>query len=331
MPLHDISYKHWHGVHLGLWSRRLVIARNGLTACLRNKWLRHVVVLCWGTTLLMTALLFMVGQLLVADSIVVQWVGNFNPGLQSFARFLTTWLEQHPEISVRTLQNVMFYFFCIYLLRACIFVLGMAIPILITRDLASNAIIIYSSKAVSRGDYLLGKFSTAFGLMALTWLGPVCVAWFLGNLLTPDWRFFWHSRAALFHILVFGLSSMTILSLIALGVSAISIKEKSTTAIWYIWWIIGGVVAPIAIHTQPWLQHVSFNYNLNQIALAVFHPGDDLTTAQDSIPILGDMLRNIRPQTMNAFNTPNIWGAVLWSLLMLGLAALIIRKRVKPE
>jgi ABC-2 type transport system permease protein len=332
MPIHDISYKHWDGVHLGLWSRRLVIARNGLTACLRNKWLRHVVVLCWGSALIMTALLFMVGQLLVADSIVVQWVGNFNAGPQSFVRFLTTWLEQHPEISVRTTQNVMFYYFCTYLLLAGIFVLGMAIPMLITRDLASNAIIIYSSKAVSRGDYLLGKFSTAFGLLALSWLGPVCAAWFLGNLLTTDWRFFWHARAALFHVLVFGLSSMTILSLIALGVSAISTKGLSTTAIWYIWWIVGSVVASIAIHTQqPWLQHLSFYYNLDQIALAVFRPGDDITTAQDSIPILGDMLRNIRPQTMSALNTPTIWGAVLWSLLMLGLAALVIRKRVKPE
>ena len=63
---------------------------------------------------------------------------------------------------------------------------------LITRDLASNAIIIYASKAVSRGDYLLGKFATAFGLLVLTWLGPVCAAWFVGNLLAPDWRFFWH-------------------------------------------------------------------------------------------------------------------------------------------
>ena len=331
MPLHDIHYKHWDGVHLGLWHRRLVIAQNGLTACLRNKWLRHIVVLSWGTTLVMTAVMFLVGQLLVADSIVVQWVSNFNPLLQSFAKMLTTWLEQHPEISVRTTQNVLFYFFCSYLLRGSIFILGMAMPMLITRDLASNAIIIYSSKAVSRGDYLLGKFATAFGLMALAWLGPVCAAWFMGNLLTPDWRFFWHSRAVLGHTLIFGLSSMTLLSMLALGVSAISSKEKSTTAFWYIWWIVGGTVAPIAQHTQPWLQHLSFNYNLNQLALAIFEPGKDITIAQDNIPILGDMLRGIRPDTMSALNSPTTWGAVGWSVLMVILAMVILHKRVKPE
>src|SRR5205085_5502011 len=196
-------------------------ARNGILACLQNKWMRHLVVLCWIAALIMVALLFFVGQLLVADSMVVQWMANLNPGLQAFARMLTTWLEQHPEISVRTTQNLLLCYFCMYLMRLSIFALGMAIPVLITRDLASNAIIIYSSKAISRGDYLLGKFATAFGLIALIWLGPVCAAWFMGNLLAPDWRFFWHSRAALGHALVYGLGSMSILSVLALGVSAI--------------------------------------------------------------------------------------------------------------
>ena len=91
MPLHDTSYQHWEGVHLGLWRRRWAIARNGLTACLQNKWMRHLVVLCWGAALAMTAVLFLVGQLLVADSVVVQWVGNLNPqppGLRQHAHHL---------------------------------------------------------------------------------------------------------------------------------------------------------------------------------------------------------------------------------------------------
>jgi ABC-type transport system involved in multi-copper enzyme maturation permease subunit len=212
-----------------------------------------------------------------------------------------------------------------------IFALGVVMPLLITRDLASNSIIIYSSKAVSRGDYFLGKFSTAFGLLALTWLGPVCAAWFLGNLVAPDWRFFWHSRAVLGHALVYGLSSLSILSLLALGISAISSKEKTTPALWFMWWIVGGVVAPIARQTQPWLQHVSFNFNLDQIAIATFRIGADVKTAQDNIPVLGDMLRGIRPQTMTALNSPSIWGALAALLLMVGLAALLLHKRVKPE
>jgi ABC-2 type transport system permease protein len=331
MPIHDIRYQHWEGTHVGLWGRRLVIARNGLMACLQTKGVWQFVVMCWLSGLVMTALLFLVGQLLVADSVVVQWAGNLNPQLQMFVRLLTTWLEQHPEISVRTTQNILFYYYATYFFRVSIFAVGIAIPMLTTRDLASNAIIIYSSKAVSRGDYLLGKFLTPFALMTLIWLGPVCAAWFVGNLLAPDWRFFWHSRAALGHILVFGLVSMTVVSLLALGMSSISTKEKLTPAFWYMWWAIGFAVTNIAVHTQPWLMHVSFNYNLEQISTAIFSPANDVKIAQDNIPLLGDMLRNIKPESMERFASPALNGATVATVVMLIIAALIVRKRVKPE
>ena len=332
MPLHDISYQHWEGTHVGIWGRRLVIARNGLTACLQNKWMRYLVVVCWMAALAMTAFLFLIGQLLVADSVVVQWVGTFNPQLQSFAHMLTSWLEQHPEISVHTSQNLLFYYFCIYLLTPLsVFALGMAMPLLITRDLASNAVIIYSSKAVSRGDYLLGKFATAFGLMTLTMLGPMCAAWFVWNLLAPDWRFFWHSRAVLGHVLIYALSAMCILSLLALGVSAIARKEKATPAFWFMWWILGGSIAGIASHTRPGLRHVSFNFNLDQIATAVFRPGSDIQTAQENIPVFGNVFRNLIGEYLVELKAPPIWGALLALLLLIGVAVFIINKRVKPE
>jgi hypothetical protein len=331
MPLHDVNYQHWTGTHLGIWARRWVIARNGLASCLNNKAIRNIVVLCWMLSLTMSAVLFLVGQLLVADSVVVQWVGKLNPQLQAFAQMLTQWLEDHPEISVATTQNALFYFYSTYLMPVGIFVLGLAMPSLITRDLASNAILIYSSKAVTRGDYLLGKFCTAFGLLAMTWLGPACAAWFLGNLLAPDWRFFWHARAALVHVLVFDLSGMIILSGLALGVSAISNREKATPAAWFMWWILGGVIQPIALNTKPWLRHLSFTYDLRQIGLFTFHLGDDLKTVQDNVPIFGQMLSSISAQTRNALTQPTLGGALAALALMLVAGAYIIRTRVKPE
>jgi ABC-2 type transport system permease protein len=331
MPLHDVQYQHWTGTHTGIWARRWVIAKNGLASCLNNKAIRNLVVMCWIVSLAMAALLFMVGQLLVADSIVVTWVGQLNPQLQAFAQMLTQWLQDHPEISVATTQNVLFYFFCAYLMPVGIFVLGIAMPSLITRDLASNAILIYSSKAVTRGDYLLGKFCTAFGLLAMTWLGPACSAWFLGNLLGPDWRFFWHARAALAHILIFVLTGMVILSALALVISAVSNREKATTAVWFMWWILGGVIQPIALRTKPWLRHLSFSYDLKQIGLTTFRLGNDLKTAQDNVPIFGQMLGGIRAETRDALNNPTWGGALVALTLMLVAGVFIIRKRVTPE
>jgi hypothetical protein len=331
MPLHDVHYQHWRGISTGIWARRWVIARHGLTACLRNKVLRLAVFASWGVGLVTVAALFAVGQLLLPDSIIIRWVGQLNPDLQTFASMLTYWLHGHPEISVRTTQNVLLYYGCTLLTPVGVFVLGIAMPFFITRDLASSAIVIYSSKAVTRGDYLLGKFCTAFGLLTLVWLGPMCAAWFLGNLVSPDWHFFWHGRAALGNVLIYGLISMAILSALALGVSAVSSKEKSTPALWFIWWVIGFVIQPIAINTKPWLRHLSFTYNLQQIRLATFRLGGDVKTAQDNIPILGDMLRNIPPRTLDALNAPAFWGAMLALLIMLALAAWVVSRRVRPE
>jgi ABC-type transport system involved in multi-copper enzyme maturation permease subunit len=331
MPLHDAHYQHWDGAHLGLWARRWVIAKNGLTAALRGKIIWRVLTICWMLGLAAAALLFLVGQLLVTDSIVSRSAGPLNPQLQSLVGTLTSWLREHPEISVRTTQDVLFYYFCMYLMVLSIFALGVALPLFITRDLASNAIIIYASKAVSRGDYLLGKFCAAFGLLALTWLAPVCGAWLVGNLLSPDWRFFWHALAPLCHALIFGLGSMAVLSALALGVSALSSREKWTPALWFIWWVLGGVLQPIVEHTQPWLRHLSFTFNLRQIALAIFGLGKDLQTAKEHIPVLGEALGHIPDKTMDAIYHPALGGAVAALAVMMAAVVVILHKRVAPE
>jgi ABC-2 type transport system permease protein len=333
MPLHDISYKHWEGAHIGLWGRRWVIASAGVKSCLQNKWMRNLIVLCWISGMGMTALLFVVGQLLVTDSFISTRLWNLSREIQSFAVLLTSWLENHPEISVRTTQNLMFNFYCVWILMPLsIFALGMAMPLFITRDLASNAIIIYSSKAISRSDYFLGKFATAFGLLCWTWLGPVCAAWFLGNLLAPDWKFFWHASGALWHILLASVCVMSVLSLLALGVSSLSIKEKATPALWFSWWILGGVIGPIAMHTQPWLRHISFNFNLNQLVFSIFQPGVELQLMKDNIPVFGYLLdQTVRSTTLKALTNPTTMGAAVSLFIMIALAVVLLRKKVKTQ
>ena len=72
MPLHDINYKHWEGVHLGVWSRRWAIAQNGLTACLQDAADAEPGGAVLGCGAGGRGRSFLVGQLLVADSVVVR-------------------------------------------------------------------------------------------------------------------------------------------------------------------------------------------------------------------------------------------------------------------
>lgn len=331
MPLHDASYQHWPGHHLGIWYRRASIARQGLHACLENRWTRHLLFVCWSAALVQAAVLFALGQLLVADSLIVQWVGNLDQNLQTFARLLTQWLEQHPEISVRTSENILFYYVARCQLPLALAVVAQAIPQLLTRDLASHAITIYASKAIGRVDYVLGKFGAIFSLLVLAWLGPIVAAWFLGNLLAPDWRFFWHARLALANTLLYGLSATFLLSVLALGVSALSHQENTTVGIWVAWWVVGYVLTGIAEQTKPWLKHLSFQHSLGELELGIFHIYDDILLARENIPVLGDLLRNVQPETLEAFRDPAVFGA---SAALAGLAVLavfIVARRIKPQ
>ena len=70
---------------------------------------------------------------------------------------------------------------------------------------------------------------------------------------------------------------------------------------------------------------------LEQVALAIFRPGNDIKIAQDNIPVLGQLLGSIPADTMTQLNEPSIWGAVIAIILMLGIAVTVIGRRVKPE
>lgn len=331
MALHDSHYKHWEGEHLGIWSRRAVIAGQGLKSCLQVKWMRYIITLCWAGALFLAMLLFFLGQLLVSDSLVVEWLSNLNPQLQVIAKMLTGWLEQHPEISVQASYNLLFYYFISFHFNLSLIAIAICIPHLVTHDLSSNAIIVYSSKAIGRFDYLLGKFATVFGLMILTSLGPVCAAWFTGNLLSPNWHFFWHSRVSLVHALFYICSAVSILGIIALGVSAVSSSTKGTTSLWIGLWLVGNALIPISSETKAWLKHLSFTYNLEQIGLAVFKLENDFQAAQERIPLLGNFIRWIRDQSPSKFDAPDLFGAILGLGVMVGVSIFIIARKVKPE
>jgi hypothetical protein len=331
MPLHDAGYQHWDGEHMGIWHRRATIAANGLRGCLQNKWMRHLVMVCWCSALAQVAILFLVGQLLVKDSLIVSWVSHLDSPLRMFAQGLTAWLEQHPEISVRCTQNLLFYFFSTNLLGLSFIAIAMAIPHLISRDLSSNAIVIYSSKAVSRLDYLVGKLGAILGVLTLTWTGPLLVAWLTGNLLAPRWYFFWHAKAALGNLLAFTFVTMAALSLIALGISAASSREKIAVSIWMVLWLVGRPFADVAYGGKEWVKHLSISFNFDQVSLAIFRLGNDLKLAQDNIPVLGQLLHGIRPQTLDRMQHPDIGGAAVMVLILLAVAVLMVAWKVKPE
>lgn len=331
MSLYRSAYQHWDGEYQGIWYRRYAIAANGIQSAWASKWTRNMVMAAWILSIVQAALLFGIGQLLVEDSVIYTLVDQLGPQLQVFTKGLMSWIVAHPEISVRTTYSFLFYFFSGWMSTLSLIIIALIIPSLISRDLSSKAIIIYSSKAVSRFDYFLGKFFTVFGMLCIAWLLPVCSAWLLGGLLAPDWSFLWHSRMALIKSVTYIVLAASFLSILAMGISAISVKEKSATVIWVVLWVLGNVLSNIGAKTEPWIRHLSFNYNLEQLSLKLFQPRDELTLLQDNIPVIGNMLRGIPKDRFPMFQSPQFDGAMLTCGIMVALAVIILNWKVKPE
>jgi hypothetical protein len=328
MALHELGYRHWQGHHQGIWFRRWTIAAYGLKAVLANRWMRYLLTVSWGIALVQVAILFSIGQLLVADSLIVRWTANLEGLLGTLAGGLTLWLEQHPEISVRTAQNLIFYNFNQFYLTVSLLAVTLVIPHLITRDLSSNAIIVYTSKALNRADYLAGKLGILLGTLSLIWLGPLVAAWFLGNLLAPDWHFFWHARVPLLNSLLFVGCAMLVLGFLGLATSAVSSTEKAAVGLWLLLWLVGNAFVPIAQENrQPWLQHLSYHHNLQQLAESFNQPKADLEYATTPIPVLGELLRRTAHQQLRNWQPPRTRPAALaLGIIVVGAGAFLVHR-----
>jgi hypothetical protein len=97
------------------------------------------------------------------------------------------------------------------------------------------------------------------------------------------------------------------------------------------WWVVGYVLTGIAEQTKPWLKHLSFQHSLGELELGIFHIYDDILLARENIPVLGDLLRNVRPETLEAFRDPAVLGAGAALAGLAGLAVFIVARRIKPQ
>jgi len=111
---------------------------------------------------------------------------------------------------------------------------------LIALDLASQAIVIYNSKALTRWDYLIGKFLIAICILSLVWIIPIVASWLIGNTLSPDIQFFLYTFPSLAKSLLVGFVAVLTFSLFALAVSSLAKRTGSAVAYWILGWISHG-------------------------------------------------------------------------------------------
>ncbi len=331
----NAEYRRWHGESTGVWSRRLAIARYGLRLALAGRVIRFFLVLAFSQTLLLAGVFFVFSQFVAPESALLDWLEETGgEGVATLLKALTSWFLLYPEICVDGVYRTMFFllsFSCPFL---SVVIVALFVHRLIANDLASQAIVIYNSKALTGWDYLLGKFAIVATILSVVWLLPVIASWILGNLLSPDWSFFWHSFPSLLRGLTVGLVAVVSLSCLALLASSLARKSGAAVGFWALGWLVLGAISSAVARANQAFAYISPFEAISTFGEGVFRMRDFVMEARGVLPFFDGFFAKTT-EFSDASQLPVSNGEILAPLLSLAaccaLSILIVSRRVSEK
>lgn len=328
------SYRRWEGKSVGVWQRRLSIARYGLRLCLAGKVITAFLILSLSQALVMSGIFFFFGQLVAPESALLSFITS-RGGEQATALInaLSSWALLYPEICVDGVYRMVFFVFEYSPPFFTLIIVSLFVHKLIANDLASNAIVIYNSKALTRWDYLTGKFIVVATILSVIWILPIVIAWLLGNLLSPDWSFFYHSFPSLIRGLSLGVVAVISLSLLAMLVSSLAKRSGAAVTFWILGWISLNVIGGIAGLAHPSLKYVSPSDAISALTGGIYRIANFLVDAQSILPFFGGFLSQFDVEKTSEIPIGN--GEVLLPILSLTaysvISIVIVSRRVRAQ
>jgi len=198
MAVYEHTYKPYEGKLTPAWSRFLILPRYAYQDLFKYKLFTALFVLCYVCPLVYTALIYLRHNVGV--------LAAFGTNAQEIARALP-------------ISGGFFYvFICIQTFLAFIFTVIIG-PVLISRDLANNALPLYLSRPFTRFEYIIGKMSALLILLSLiTWVPGLLLFLFNSYLEGGAWMSenLWIAIA----IILISCSCLALLSLLATAFSA---------------------------------------------------------------------------------------------------------------
>jgi ABC-2 type transport system permease protein len=241
MPLHDVGYRPWTGTARSGGAAR-VIATTGIRLAFKSRWLRRVLLFAWSP-----ALVFAGGFFAFEQAVEESRTGTLQAGgrrLDSFgvvgklvADSLGGRLDE-PETARRTVWSRLLLAF----MRApqavlLAVVVGLVAPRLISGDLRARAWLVYFTRPLGRGDYVLGKALTLAMIVSLITLVPALVLWIVGVLVSPSIAVA-VATADLPLRIVAAAAAVTIPTvLLALAYSSLTTESRIAAFAWFATWV----------------------------------------------------------------------------------------------
>jgi ABC-2 type transport system permease protein len=198
MAVYEHTYKPYEGKLTPAWSRFLILPRYAYQDIFKYKLFTALFVLCYVCPLIYTILIYL------------------RHNLGALAVFGTNVADITRDIPI----GGGFFFIFINIQTSLAFIFTVIIgPVLISRDMANNALPLYLSRPFTRFEYIIGKMSVLLILLSLiTWVPGMFLFLFNSYLEGGGWMIenWWIANA----IFTLSFSWLVILSLLATAFSA---------------------------------------------------------------------------------------------------------------
>jgi ABC-2 type transport system permease protein len=326
----SLDLSRWRDQPRGVNYRRWTIISAGLGQFFRMRFFRILLALAWAAGLALALLGFLFAQSVASGGWLETAAFYLGPRAQAMVSALAGFVTLYPDVCIGGWFTLIFWAHSYVGLWLSLVALTVMVPRLITRDRATNALIVYLSRPLTTADYLLGKLGIIVGMLVALWTGPLLFGWLLSVVFAPDRDFIFYSSAPLLRALLFHGIALVALAAIALGVSAIGKTARNTIPLWIGLWLIMSVVA------QPpgaprWLKRASFTQDLSEMRQGILRLDEALVAAGEGLPLTDQRFAQNLTKAGRRAESADFGGAIVSLGGFVVLASLVFARRLKPE
>ncbi|MFM9025694.1 MAG: ABC transporter permease subunit [Planctomycetaceae bacterium] len=203
MPLHEVGYRAWRGRLEPAWAAAVVIALTGVRLAWKSRWLRRAMLFAWSPALFFAASFFAFEQAVEEGRLTslterAARGGNLD-GLGILGTIVANTLGRSDTLPVGLTEaeqlvatrRLVWTRLLLAFMRApqallLVVVIGLVAPALISGDLRAKAWLVYFTRPVGRGAYILGKLAIVAALVAVITTLPAVALWLAGVLVSPS-------------------------------------------------------------------------------------------------------------------------------------------------
>lgn len=327
-----LGYRGWSGALESGWIRWTVIASVGIRRAWQSRWLKRMLFFAW-----LPAIVWGVGFFAWEQAVLYpEWREPLRPMLQSVPPMgerrqggrrgqtpLRPFLQSLPATefdqlresfatgNLETSRHTVWGWLLQTFFRnpqgvLMVMVVGLIAPPLISQDVRSRAFLLYFSRPLTRGEYLLGKLASVWAYLAVISTLPALALYVLGVLLSPDLGVVSATWDLPFRIVAASLVLMLPTSILALCFSSLTQESRYAGFAWFAMWILGwftySVAASIEIANAQFQQfqngspmelqqsswtHVSLYHTLGRVQSWVFGFADFRDVLVSALILIG--------------------------------------------